>query len=843
MASIAAEFHLDTAVRQVADGIAKILEDGDESVEMNFLVDLCDLSKNICDFEQRLKRSERNNLFNLGANLFNACQISKDRTTNNNKIVTAKLACYCLSCQQLDVPLVVQLMGGWAQTGIDASAGGVHFSPDAKECFYQACDLFFNKLTLEEAPRVIPGAKLDQTYQIAFNACSGLVKADLDMLASSCSQENVNKHEESIQSTVFWLFELQRFMQPLETSQNEIELALLLGKVGIVMKHLDLLNHAVRYLKQAVQASGLIRSSKVDAKSFKIKAIHNLAECHLQIDPKECLITLGMMCDSKDEPYTLKLKCIALFLQGEFQDGINCFSELLEIQPLPPCNILLHALETLVQSALRIKQNDIAKKLLLFYPRMRNMYLDPAISLSWMKQVEHDVLSIFSTDVAQETSKDIVAGKLEFAPAQLKSHIDVIMRLLSKAHQEGRWDEIVRLVSGSVMTLFQDDRKSHSESFRVLATAHIKLGNLDEALKCAEEGVKIYPSSAAAYIHYECTIRQPQKSNLEIQVRASVAQMMDSRDFHCEYLAAAAAESMKLGRKQYARYCLECIATHVSVMLESGDSNDVALQLQPLYMGPVLRSLLMLQVSIQNTMELDEEQLVCANELSMRALQFLKIFRNGFSNNMVEEVKWWVAVLTSIGSEIYKGRANYIEAMAWFLLAIAFLEDGGRSQTEIEMERLYNLYLRCLLCQLQSQILNDDTNYYLSQCRKICVGLKDETNSRTKVVAKGRDVYSPVLSLHIAIDLTPPMNLCHEIVSFHVYCMQNQREALKAFFAEVKQKSYLDDTDFKVFILQECSRILKRIDLFTFSRILPFWQKNQEMSKLPKRVLSMPFNF
>jgi hypothetical protein len=111
-----------------------------------------------------------------------------------------------------------------------------------KECFYQACDLFFNKLTLDEAPRVIPGAKLDQTYQIAFNACSGLVKAELDMLASSGSQENVTKHEESIQTTVLWIFELQRFMQPLETSQNEIELALLLGKVGIVMKHLDLLN-------------------------------------------------------------------------------------------------------------------------------------------------------------------------------------------------------------------------------------------------------------------------------------------------------------------------------------------------------------------------------------------------------------------------------------------------------------------------------------------------------------------------------------------------------------------------------------------------------------------------
>ena len=294
MASTAAEFHLDTAVRQVADGIAKILLDGNESIEMNFLVDLCDLSRNILlNYEQRLKRSERNNLYNLGANLFNACQNSKDRTASNT-IVTAKLALYCLSCQQLDVPLAVQLMEGWTQTGIDASAGGVHFSPDAKECFYQSCDLFFNKLTLDEAPRVIPGAKLDQTYQIAFNACSGLVKAELDMLASSGSQENVTKHEESIQTTVLWIFELQRFMQPLETSQNEIELALLLGKVGIVMKHLDLLNHAVRYFKQAVQASGLIRSSKVDAKSFKIKAIHNLAECHLQVDPKECLITLGM---------------------------------------------------------------------------------------------------------------------------------------------------------------------------------------------------------------------------------------------------------------------------------------------------------------------------------------------------------------------------------------------------------------------------------------------------------------------------------------------------------------------------------------------------------------------
>ncbi len=61
----------------------------------------------------------------------------------------------------------------------------------------------------------------------------------------------------------------------------------------------------------------------------------------------------------------------------------------------------------------------------------------------------------------------------------------------------------------------------------------------------------------------------------------------------------------------------------------------------------------------------EEEQLVCTKELSMRALQFLKIFRNGFSNNMVEEVKWWVAVLTSIGSEI--------EAMACFVLAIAFI--------------------------------------------------------------------------------------------------------------------------------------------------------------------------
>ena len=59
--------------------------------------------------------------------------------------------------------------------------------------FQQASDFFFEKISLKEAPLVIPGAMLDSTCQVAFDACSGLVEAELDSLVRR-TQGNKDSH-------------------------------------------------------------------------------------------------------------------------------------------------------------------------------------------------------------------------------------------------------------------------------------------------------------------------------------------------------------------------------------------------------------------------------------------------------------------------------------------------------------------------------------------------------------------------------------------------------------------------------------------------------------------------
>ena len=79
---------------------------------------------------------------------------------------------------------------------------------------------------------------------------------------------------------------------------------------------------------------------------------------------------------------------------------------------------------------------------------------------------------------------------------------------------------------------------------------------------------------------------------------ASIDLIISSRDFHVEYLAAAAAEAMKLGRKTYASHCLESIVAQAGSMLEDG-VDDVAVKLHPVFLSGVLRSLLMNKVSLR----------------------------------------------------------------------------------------------------------------------------------------------------------------------------------------------------------------------------------------------------
>ena len=72
---------------------------------------------------------------------------------------------------------------------------GVEFSVSASERFQQqASDFFFEKLSLEEAPRSIPGATLESTCQVAFDACSGLVETELGILVRR-TQDNKRRHE------------------------------------------------------------------------------------------------------------------------------------------------------------------------------------------------------------------------------------------------------------------------------------------------------------------------------------------------------------------------------------------------------------------------------------------------------------------------------------------------------------------------------------------------------------------------------------------------------------------------------------------------------------------------
>ena len=352
----------------------------------------------------------------------------------------------------------------------------------------------------------------------------------------------------------------------------------------------------------------MICSDSEEAKNFTLKAVHNLAKCQLATNPRDDLLTLGLAHEWKDEPEpgTLSLKAKSMFLLGDVQDALVCLNELLKMTPLPPCDVHVDTLETILSSALRLKHQDVANKLLICYQGLRQRHTDldrGKVSLSWMKVVEHEALSTHAASVAQELGNELVGGEHKLKPKQQRAYIEIIMRLLSKAQQGGRWDEIVQLVGGSVTDIFKDDRKCYGEIKRILVQAHLQLGNLEEAPKHGQEGVETYRSSAVAYSHYEAVIRQSQASMDD--VAASIDLIISSRDFHVECLAAAAAESMKLGRKTCASYCLESIVAQAGSMLEDG-VDDVAVKLHPVFLSGVLRSLLMNKVSLRHEVVLSD---------------------------------------------------------------------------------------------------------------------------------------------------------------------------------------------------------------------------------------------
>ena len=193
-------------------------------------------------------------------------------------------------------------------------------------------------------------------------------------------------------------------------------------------------------------------------------------------------------------------------------------------------------------------------------------------------------------------------------------------------------------------------------------------------------------------------------------------------------------------------------------------------------------------------------------DIGKRALHFLMNLAPAFAKDMEAEVKWWVQILSKFGNEQIV-RSKYAEAIVHLELAIAFREE--RPPPQNELETLHNLYLSCLTCQLESQVLDEDTSRYLSQCKKIGTLLPDTEERLVERVLSPGDAEDAeedgrpknarpkkMQKVVVVNEERAQAKKTVAMVSFHIYCMQNNKEALKSSFAQAKGLAMLGCSDF-----------------------------------------------